>query len=184
MLLKFHSEEPLWNFSLSMSGSPKWPHGQQQGNETNDKGVFSMAISVRIDVRNLQRQDGEQNMINYQTRGYLYQKGQATYLQYREGAEGLEGVQTTLKLEKNRVTLIRHGDISMKQVFENGLRDDGLYQTPYGSLALGTETSLVEMVLGFEEGRVRIFYDLYLGGAVSSANTLEITYQSFQEDKD
>jgi uncharacterized beta-barrel protein YwiB (DUF1934 family) len=143
-----------------------------------------MAISVQIDVRSLQRQDGEQNIINYQTRGYLYQQGQATYLQYQEGAEGLEGVQTTLKLEKNRVTLIRHGNISMNQVFEKGLRDEGTYHTPYGDLALGTETTLLEMVLGYEEGRMRIFYDLYLGGAISSVNTLEITYQSIQEDQD
>lgn len=143
-----------------------------------------MAISVRIDVRNLQRQDEEQNIINYQTRGYLYQKGQATYLQYQEGAEGLEGVQTTLKIEKNRVTLIRHGDISMKQIFEQGTRDEGMYHTPYGDLTLGTETTLLEMMLAYEEGRIRIFYDLYLSGAISSVNTLEITYQSIQEDKD
>lgn len=143
-----------------------------------------MAISVQIDVRNLQKQDHEQNIINYQTRGYLYQKGQATYLQYQEGAEGLEGVQTTLKLEKNRVTLIRHGDLSMKQVFEQGIRDDGMYQTPYGALALGTDTTFLEMVVGFEEGRIRIFYDVFLSGTISSTNTLEITYQSIREDKE
>lgn len=142
-----------------------------------------MAIVVLIEVKSLQRQDEQQNIISYQTRGYLYQKGQATYLQYSEGAEGLEGVQTTLKLEKDRVTLIRHGQFAMRQVFATGCKDEALYETPYGSLELLTDTHSLEMAVGYEEGRLRMTYDLYLGGELSGQNTLEITYQSTDEDE-
>lgn len=143
-----------------------------------------MPLSILIDVRNLQLQDGEQNIIHYKTRGYLYQKGQATYLQYQEGAEGLEGVQTTLKIEKDRVTLIRHGELSMNQVFKSGTMTEGIYRTPWGQFDMGTETTNIEMALGFEEGRFRIFYKLYLGGELTSENTLELTYHSTGEEEE
>ncbi|AZR74053.1 hypothetical protein BBF96_12000 [Anoxybacter fermentans] len=140
-----------------------------------------MATEILISIKNLQKQDGEKNIINYQTRGFLYDKGQATYLQYEESAEGLEGVRTTLKLEKNRVTLIRHGKVSMCQVFEEGVKDESQYKTSYGSIPLSTDTKRLEQALGFDEGRIRIYYDLYLGDELTSNNTLEIIYQTIQD---
>ncbi len=137
-----------------------------------------MAVSIILEIKNFLKQDGEQNIINCQTRGYLYQKGQATYLKYSEVAEGLEGVQTTLKLEKNRVILIRYGNISMRQIFQEGVKDEGDYQTPYGNIPMSVETSSLEQALGINEGRIRIQYDLYLGNELNSNNVLEISYQS------
>lgn len=135
-----------------------------------------MAVGILLRVKSLQEQDGEQNIIDYQTRGYLYHKGQVTYLQYQEGTEGLEGVQTTLKLEKDRVTLIRHGDISMHQTFQTGVKDEGEYRTNFGSLPLSTDTELLEIVVGFDEGSIRVIYDIYLGDEKSSTNTMEVSY--------
>lgn len=137
-----------------------------------------MAIQILIDVKNLIKQDEEQNIIHYQTRGLLYQKGQATYLQYEEGTEGLEGVQTTLKLEKDRVTLIRHGDMGLRQVFEEGKKDSCEYHTAFGSLSMMTETQGLEHALGMDEGRIRITYNVYFAGDLSSNNTLEVVYES------
>ena len=112
-----------------------------------------MAVGILLQVKSLQEQDGQQNIIDYQTRGYLYQKGQVTYLQYQEGTEGLEGVQTTLKLEKDRVTLIRHGDIAMHQTFQVGLKDEGKYETAFGNLDIGANTNLLEVVLDLKKAR-------------------------------
>ncbi len=136
-----------------------------------------MAIDVSITVKNLQYQDEQKNIIHQQTRGYLYPKKQAVFLQYEEDSEGLKGVKTTLKLEKERVTLIRHGKVSMNQTFEKGLKHEGGYQTPYGNIPLITDTTDIEIAIGQDEGLIRIFYNLYLAEDLSSNNTLEIAYQ-------
>ncbi len=136
-----------------------------------------MAIDVSITVKNLQYQDEQKNIVHQQTRGYLYPKKQAVFLQYEEDSEGLKGVKTTLKLERERVTLIRHGKVSMNQTFEKGLRHKGEYQTPYGNISLTTDTTDIEMAIGQDEGLIRIFYDVYMAEDLSSSNTLEIVYQ-------
>lgn len=141
---------------------------------------FRMATDILISIKNLQEQDGERNVIDYQTKGELYEKKGTTYLRYKEKGEGLEGVQTTLKVEKEQISLIRHGALSMCQVFKEGVRNDCEYNTPHGTLMLSTDTKNMEKALGFDDGRIRISYDLYFSGQLTSNNTLEIEYKTIQ----
>ena len=139
-----------------------------------------MAVDVFLSVKNLQKHNEQKNLIDYQTRGYLYQKNQATYLKYEEGTEGFEGVSTTLKIEKDRVILIRHGKITMYQVFQKDLKYQGNYQTVYGTLMLTTMTNQLEITMGLNYGIIRIVYDLYLEGEFNGNNTLEIKFESIK----
>lgn len=132
-----------------------------------------MAMDIWLKVKNLQEQDGQDNIISYQTRGYLYPKNPALFLKYREDRAGLEGVMTTLKIEGDRVTLIRHGTIALKQIFAIGLTTKGSYQTPYGRFQLTTVTTDLEIDLKKAAGLIRIAYDLYWGSQLSSSNLLK-----------
>lgn len=144
------------------------------------EGVFIMAVDVFLSIKNLQKQNKQRDLIDYQTRGYLYQKNQVTYLKYEEGTEGFEGVSTTLKIEKDRVILIRHGKITMCQVFQKDLKYQGEYQTVYGTLMLTTMTNQLEITMGINHGIIKIIYDLYLEGGFNGNNTLEIKFESIK----
>lgn len=44
------------------------------------KGALMMAIDIWLNVKNLQNQDGQENKITDQTRGYLYPKNRTLFL--------------------------------------------------------------------------------------------------------
>ena len=53
---------------------------------------------------------------------------------------GLEGVTTTFRVEKDRLTLKRTGQLNSEMVFQQGLAHDSLYQMPFGAFLMRVET--------------------------------------------
>jgi uncharacterized beta-barrel protein YwiB (DUF1934 family) len=123
--------------------------------------------------------DGDQNTIKLIAKGHYQQKGEVTYITYKEELSGLEGATTLLKLYPDHVCLVRMGPYEQKQEFVPGHKTYSLYVTPYGSMKLGVWTHDLSRDIGNAEnpmdGTILISYELEIEGKWQSANTLKIS---------
>jgi len=126
-------------------------------------------IPVVVTVTSKQRaKSGERHSFKVQADGHLYQKGEALYLNYREGEEaGLGSTSTTIRVEGRTATLIRQGETVMRQVLVKGEEQHGSYQTPHGTFDLTTRTSHLVLALKKDGGFLEATYNLRLGGEKS-----------------
>jgi len=82
----------------------------------------------------------------------------------------------TLSMEKNRVTMTRHGDYSNTMVFVPEQRFEGVYQTPYGAMDMAVFSRRVRCDIGDRKGSVHLKYQLDIQGAYASSNELHLEY--------
>ena len=87
---------------------------------------------------------------------------------------GMENTRTTLKVEPGRVEIIRTGKNHSRLCFQEGLRHESLYRTPYGLLQLATVTHHLVTHMGQEGGTLEIRYQVELEGQLASENHLQI----------
>lgn len=125
--------------------------------------------------------DGDQNTIELIAKGHCQQKGEITYITYKEELSGLEGTTTLLKLYSDHVCLVRIGPYEQKQEFVPGRKTYSLYVTPYGSMKLGVLTrDLARNIVNAEnpiDGQtILISYELEVEGKWQSSNTLKISF--------
>lgn len=98
---------------------------------------MSDKIPVQITVKGVQTIDGESDATTLVTEGFIAQKGSAVYLTYTESeTTGFAGHSTTLKIEKDKISLTRYGAFRTKLVIEPGESHVCDYPTPYGMLQL------------------------------------------------
>ncbi len=118
---------------------------------------------------------GEESRIELVTVGSRHEKDGVSYVTYRESEiSGLEGTTTLLKLYPDRMTLVRMGAVEQKQEFVPGLRSDGAYITPYGSLKMAVVTRSLERAAAGGKDAVMAGYDLEINGRWQSYNTLSV----------
>ena len=101
-----------------------------------------MSRDVTIFLRSSQRYpQQEPEEMELTVHGKLYFRGGCFFVSYEESAmTGLEDTRTTLKVEPERVEIIRTGKNHSRLCFQEGLRHESPYRTPYGLLQLATVT--------------------------------------------
>lgn len=108
---------------------------------------------------------GDEGLMELITEGKLYKKGNAFYVSYKEtGMTGIEGTTTTLKIEENRVTLIRHGTVSSTFVFEEGRKNISHYATEIGVFTVEVKADKVDSAIDEHGGMVAVSYSLDMFG--------------------
>ncbi len=108
---------------------------------------------------------GDEGLMELITEGKLYKKGNAFYVSYKEtGMTGMEGTTTTLKIEENRVTLIRHGTVSSTFVFEEGRKNISHYATEIGVFTVEVKAGKVDSAMDEHGGMVAVSYSLDMFG--------------------
>ena len=122
--------------------------------------------------------EGELEKYEMWLEGSCVEKSGSHYLRYEEVQEELT-VQTTIKLNPQRSFIKRSGDVNMRLPLNPGVREDGHYESPFGSLPLITNTHQLA-IEGMEaenlSGRFLTQYDLIIGGNSVGQYTLEIQY--------
>ncbi len=104
---------------------------------------------------------GDEGLMELITEGKLYKKENAFYISYKEtGVTGMEGTTTTLKVEENRVTLIRHGTVASTFVFEEGVENISHYATEFGVFTVAVTADRIESALDEYGGVVAVSYSL------------------------
>jgi len=96
-------------------------------------------------------------------------------LSYQESnVTGLDGTLTTFQIDRNRVTLLRVGQVNSQMVFEEGRKHLSMYETPYGALTVGVNTRKAQVDMGETGGDIEIKYALEIDHAVAGENCFRI----------
>ena len=126
---------------------------------------------VIITIKSAQTVDGEDDKLEFITQGTLMLAEDGVRLSYTESElTGLDGTRTDFLITDGAVILSRRGDVSSRMVFRVGSREPFSYDTPYGTLAMHTDTYKIKNTLSAHGGSLEIEYDLDLEKTVISRN--------------
>ena len=130
-------------------------------------------MEVNINVKTTQFNElGEKNIIKLDTVGSLYQKKDHKYVIYKE-VENNEETTTSLKIEKDKVTIKRFGALNSTLVFKIGNTDISRYMTPQGEFII--ENCTKELVISDGESiSIDIDYDIKIMNMFTGRNVINI----------
>ena len=133
-----------------------------------------MSIPVMMSIQGRQTYEGQEpELIELVTEGTLEYRDGAWEIIYEESAlTGLEGVTTTFRVEPEKVSLDRHGQLSSHMVFQLGVSHESLYQVPFGALLVTVQATRVVFDLVPDGG----FLDLVYNIAIENAQAGVIDY--------
>lgn len=117
-------------------------------------------------VMKTQITDGDQRQVNdLATEGRLYRKASGFYLQFKEDIQDVGPVNQIVKIdENNAVTVIRQGAVSMKQLFLQGEKTEGVYRSTFATMLMETHTNRMNIEINEDEGigSVQLSYQLHM----------------------
>ncbi len=121
-----------------------------------------MKQNVLLSIRGTQRYaDQEPETIELVTDGTMEFTGGGWDISYEESAvTGMEGVTTTFRVEPEKVTLTRRGNLNSQMVFQEGVSHDSLYQMEFGALMLTIQASRVVYDLVSDGGSIDLVYHI------------------------
>ena len=136
-----------------------------------------MEKDVVISIKGIQKYENtDPDVIELVTAGRLTRVGESYTLSYQESElTGLEGTLTTFQIEKDRITLMRVGEVNSQMVFEEGRRHLYMYNTPYGALSVGVSTRRMRSDLRRDGGSIEIHYAIEIDHAVAGQNLFQIS---------
>ena len=140
------------------------------------KGTHGMEKEVIISIKGMQEfeQTGK-DTIELVTRGSLGEQAGVYTLRYQESElTGLEGTQTTIEVEPERVSMLREGQVNTQMIFQEGRRHLSMYNTPYGSMAVGVNTRHLYAQLDAAGGDIEIDYSIEIDHAIVGRNIFRI----------
>lgn len=132
---------------------------------------------VFIRIRgNMSQGISDTEVLEFCTEGVMEKMGESIYLTYKESKiSGLEGTTTTIKLDKETMSLMRIGDVNYTMDFCKGLKKYNKYETGFGQLNMGIVTN--ELKITYEGNKIKdiiIDYDLDINGSSIGNNIVNI----------
>lgn len=117
----------------------------------------------------------EEEAIEVVSKGKFYKKQNSYYAVYNETEiSGMDGTTTTLKIKRDKFTLIRMGSTNANMDFKDKSTNVSLYNTPYGPLDLVIKTNKLDINVDDNGGKVFIDYNMSLSGQETLKNILNI----------
>lgn len=133
--------------------------------------------NVDIHVVGIQRDcDGESDNIEIKTEARYCEKKNSTYLIYDESEiTGMEGSKTKLRIEEDRIVMMRSGSVETKMEFVEGDKTDVVYKCPHGIFNMDVKTDEIS-VERFEDkiSNISIKYTMCFDGGYETENCLYI----------
>lgn len=142
-----------------------------------------MEKEVLISIKSTQSIGGEAaEPTELITQGSYACKGTLKKFSYMESAiTGLEGTKTEFLIRPDEVVMNRTGTVTSRMVFRKGKKHSFLYGTPYGTLAMGVNTSFIDVFLNEQGGSLDMAYDLDFENALLSRNQISISIKEKSE---
>ncbi len=116
-------------------------------------------VTVYIQTQSKQLPDAKPRL----TMGKLHQIGDSVYLSYSEDETEMGITTTRYKVDQkalDRLTIIRSGDISMRQPFVTGEVTHGRYESPFGTFLMEATTKHTTFSWDGCKGEIKIDYRL------------------------
>ncbi len=128
-----------------------------------------------INIKGKQFYEEDKGEVTLSTTGSYREQGDVRFIAYKEYEEDDASRFHTavLKVEPGKVTIIRSGS-SSRLILEEGQRHLCLYDTGFGTMAVGLFTSELNAQLGEAGGSLEIKYTLDIDSNLSSRNELRI----------
>ena len=136
-----------------------------------------MKKDVIISIRGTQTdEEGQSEVMEFMTQGSLTGSREDGFrLTYQESElTGLDGTTTTFQIEKDRITMLRTGNLNSEMVFEEGKRHLSLYETPLGGMMIGVNTKYAKMDMGQNGGNLAVRYSVEIDNTLIGENFFEI----------
>lgn len=125
-----------------------------------------MTKDVLISIKGLQFEDpSSKHVENVEliVPGTYYEKNGTKYFLYDEEFEGApEKIRTMIKVRPERVELSKNGAMAVSMVFEKGEKNLSRYNTPFGGLMVGTDTTDINISENEDDLSLDIRYHLDL----------------------
>lgn len=133
---------------------------------------------ISIQGRSLQiSPEGEEDTLTWDVVGTLQQLQNAVVISYAEGEEsGLSGTNTTIKVDKNKVILLRTGACHWEQDFRIKETSSSLYHTPYGIMEMTVTTEERKENISPLKGQLELIYLLEIEGVSMGKVIFEIAW--------
>lgn len=128
-----------------------------------------MKENVIIKIHSTQYADGEESTIESTASGKYHAFPDMHSILYEEKAPDGDNENTVLsknimKIQEDKLTLIKKGLIDTEMVFQDGYTHLGAYQTPYGTFDMRIHTKELYILLSPEQINISIRYALEFNG--------------------
>ena len=97
--------------------------------------------NVEIEITSLQIAEDQEQETKLQIKGQLYEKNGIRYLIYEEKDEDDTIVRNRLTIKENSFYLKKTGAVKWDMRFERGIKNAGVYQTPFGTIPITVLTN-------------------------------------------
>lgn len=88
--------------------------------------------------------------------------------------ESMPPQKVEMTVDDDCVTMLRAGEYEAGMVFQKGKRFEGVYKTPFGTMALALYCTRLRTEVTREGGSVTLSYQLDLNGQFASMNDMEL----------
>lgn len=120
---------------------------------------------------------GETDNIEIKTEAKYCKKKNSTYLIYDESeATGMEGSKTKLRIEEDKIVMIRTGSVETKMEFVVGDKSEVIYKCPHGRFDMNIRTD--DIKVDYHEDRISkisIRYSMCFDEDYETQNCLDIS---------
>jgi uncharacterized beta-barrel protein YwiB (DUF1934 family) len=145
------------------------------GNTTTEKKVL-------ISILGIQRYEDYDNSIEVVAPGRYYEKNNKTYITYKERHEGeTEDTTTTIKIDGQKVSVMRFGNINSNMTFELNKKHTTYYDTKQGALVVSVLAKKIHINLQDGEGELEIVYGLEMDHVSMGINSFHIKIHSIEQ---
>lgn len=134
--------------------------------------------NVQIKICNTQYADHEESVIEFSVYGKYHAFPNMHSILYEEKlfADNHQEIvsKNIMKIQKDRLTIIKKGMIKTEMVFRSGDIHTGFYQTPYGVFDMSLHTRNLHILSNTEQINISLDYALELNGQHISDNLMSI----------
>ena len=120
-----------------------------------------MTKDVLVTIAGLQFEIDSEEPIEVITAGQYFLKNDKHYVLYEEILEDMNEVcKNRIKIGKEQVEILKTGASNVHMVFEKGKKNLTYYNTPFGNLLIGIDTTKIEFKEDSEMLELKINYSL------------------------
>jgi len=132
----------------------------------------NMLLTFKSDILT---DEDENNAIEFVTPAELTVKNNKYYITFEDLGDDTEApAKSTLKIDADKVTLLRYGITSSQMIFEQGKKHTSNYQTPYGNISLGVFSDMLSIDINENGGNLNVSYGIYFEDMISHYTKLSI----------
>lgn len=121
-------------------------------------------------------EEDNEDKIEFITKGNMFHKDGKYYIKYDQ-IDDNEVISTTVKIENEKVTILRYGSMNTQMIVEKGKKHLSYYETPQGAVTIGVYSDKVDVNIGEETGEIKLYYDVEFDNVLASRNAIEIKYK-------